>query len=150
MPSLKLIYEEDNSILPELIKNSLEATGKFIVLIENESFEHVFQKPSKKNLPVRPALFGNFLFDNQARTLQWKEEKPQKMTNKENKILLLLLENAGSIVTRSLILSSLWGVKSLYTSRSLDIFIYHLRKMLKKDPSVVIQTIRGEGFLLSY
>ena len=150
MQSLKLIYEENDSILPALIKEALEATGKFLVLLENEQFRNDFKKNEKKEFRVDPKLFGNFLLDSRIRMLQWKEEQPQKISSLENKILHLLLENAGNVVTRQSILSSFWGEQSYYTSRSLDIIIHRLRKMLKKDPSVVIQTVRGEGFLLQY
>jgi len=150
MQSLKLIYEENDAALPALIKEALEATGKFVVLLEREGFQNDFKKNEKKELTVKTHLFGNFLYDSRIRMLQWKEETPQKMSLLENKILRLLLENAGDVVARSYILSTFWGEQSFYTSRSLDIIIHHLRKMLKKDPSVVIQTVRGEGFLLRY
>ncbi|MCL1937328.1 MAG: winged helix-turn-helix domain-containing protein [Candidatus Azobacteroides sp.] len=150
MQSLKLIYEENDPVFPALIKEALEATGKFVVLLEKEEFQNNFKKNEKKESTTNPRLFGNFLLDSRIRMLQWKEEAPQKISLLENKILRLLLENAGNVVARSYILSSFWGEQSFYTSRSLDIIIYHLRKMLKKDPSVMIQTIRGEGFLLRY
>jgi DNA-binding response OmpR family regulator len=138
MQSLKLICDETNSMALGLIKESLESTGKFIVLL------------GKANLTTNMLFFGNFLLNAETRMLQWKEEKPVPVTCRENKILFLLLENAGNVVKRRSILTSFWGEESAYASRSLDIFIHRLRKKLNKDPSVTIHTIRGEGFMLTY
>jgi DNA-binding response OmpR family regulator len=138
MQSLKFVCDETNSMTLELVKNSLEATGKFIVLLERTTMTN------------HSNLFGDFLFNAETRMLQWKEEEPVSITCRENKILFLLLENAGYVVKRRLILTSFWGDESQYASRSLDIFIHRLRKKLKRDPSVKIYTIRGEGFMLKF
>ena len=137
MQSLKVFCEETNPEALELIKAVLEATGKFMVVPEVSCPGNVTR------------IFGHFLFNFEIRTLQWKEDEPVQITCRENKILLLLLENAGHVVTRRRILSSLWGKENEYTSRSLDIFIHRLRQKLKKDPKVAILTIRGEGFMLT-
>ena len=137
MESLKVFYEETSPETLELIKTVLEATGKFIVVPD---------VPHQTNLT---RTFGHFVFNFEIRTLQWEEDEPVPITCRENKILLLLLENAGRVVTRRRILSSFWGEENEYTSRSLDIFIHRLRQKLRKDPMVAIHTIRGEGFMLT-
>jgi DNA-binding response OmpR family regulator len=137
MQSLKLIYDEGSPNFSQLIKESLESSGRFIVFLEKENYSKEVSQE-----------IGNYVFNAKMRTLQWSEEEIQSVTYKENEILRLLLENANNLVTRSLILTSFWGEISFYTSRSLDIFIYHLRKKLKKDPAIAILTMRGEGFIL--
>ena len=138
MQSLKVFCEETNPETLELIKTVLKATGEFIIL------------PDVSHLTNVTRTFGHFLFNFEIRTLQWKEDEPVQITSRENKILLLLLENAGRVVTRRHILSSFWGDLNEYTSRSLDIFIHRLRRKLRLDPRVAIHTIRGEGFMLTY
>ena len=138
MQSLKVFYEETNPETLELIKTVLEATGKFIIV------------PDVSHLTNVTRTFGHFLFNFEIRTLQWKEDEPVQITCRENKILLLLLENAGHVVARRYILASFWEEQNAYTSRSLDIFIHRLRQKLKQDPMVTIRTIRGEGFMLTY
>ena len=137
MQSLKVFCEETGSETLELIKAALEATGKFFVVLDASH-------PADITRPL-----GNFLFNFEMRTLQWKEDEPVQITYKENKILLLLLENAGRVVARRRILSSFWGEENEYTSRCLDIFIHRLRQKLRQDPRVIIRTIRGEGFMLT-
>jgi DNA-binding response OmpR family regulator len=138
MQSLKVFYEETNPRALELIKKTLEATGKFVVVLDVARPTNIVWK------------FGSFLFNSEIRILQWKEEEPALLTARESKILTLLLENAGRVVTRRRILSSFWGDTNTYASRSLDIFIYRLRQKLKRDSTVVIRTIRSEGFMLTY
>ena len=138
MQSLKVFCEETNPETLELVKTALEATGKFFVVPDVSGLTNVTRK------------FGHFLFNFEIQTLQWKEDKPVPITCRENNILLLLLENAGHVVTRRHLLASFWGEQNAYTSRSLDIFIYRLRQKLRKDSKVAIRTIRGKGFMLSY
>ena len=142
MQSLKVFYNDDTLSLPQMVKDVLEATGKFVVLIKTEK--------SKENLTSEAVEFGCFSFDTKAKTLQWKQEEPQRITLREAEILSLLLANAGELVSRNMILSLFWKEQSFYTSRSLDLFIHRIRKMLKADSSVRLNTIRGEGFLLTY
>ncbi|MDR0540920.1 MAG: winged helix-turn-helix domain-containing protein [Dysgonamonadaceae bacterium] len=137
MQGLKIFCEETNSDALTLVISALEATGKFVVVPDGTYPTDVIR------------TFGHFLLNTEIRTLQWKEEKPVQITGRENQILCLLLENAGRVVKRRFILSSFWGDEGEYASRSLDIFIYRLRKKLKKDPTVLIHTIRGEGFMLT-
>jgi DNA-binding response OmpR family regulator len=137
MQSLKVICEETNTETLELIRTALEATGKFIVVIDASRLTRVTR------------TFGQFLFNLEMRTLQWKDNNPVQITGRESQVLLFLLEHANRVVTRRRILSSLWKEESEYTSRSLDIFIHRLRQKLKKDPMIVIHTIRGEGFMLT-
>ena len=138
MQSLKVFCEETNPEALELIRTALKATGRFIIVPDASCPTSVIR------------TFGHFSFNFEMRTLQWKKDEPVTITCRENKILLSLLENAGRVVARHRILSSFWGDQNAYTSRSLDIFIHRLRQKLKKDPGVVIHTIRGEGFMLTY
>jgi len=138
MQSLKVFYNETGPEALELIKTVLEATGKFIIV------------PEEFRLTGATRKLGHFLFNSEIRTLQWEEDDPVSITCRENKILLMLLENAGRVVARRRILSSFWGHEDEYASRSLDIFIHRLRQKLRKDPMVTIRTIRGEGFMLTH
>jgi Response regulators consisting of a CheY-like receiver domain and a winged-helix DNA-binding domain len=93
-------------------------------------------------------LLGNCLLDTHTRTLQIRGENCVQLTEREMKILKFLFEKKGEVVKREDILSALWGNNDFYTTRSLDVFMASIRKHLKEDPSIKIQTIRGEGFQL--
>jgi DNA-binding response OmpR family regulator len=145
MQNLKLIYTGDDPKYLNRLKDFLESTGNFALPLEQEEDR---SGCFKKEPPAKLWLIGNYTFNEDVGTLQWNEEI-QHVTYREYEILRLLSENVNSLVTRNLILNSIWKEVSYYTSRSLDLFIYHLRQKLKKDPSITISTVRGRGFVLN-
>lgn len=53
------------------------------------------------------------------------------------------------MVKREMILSQLWNTDDDYfASRSLDVFVSRLRKLLSEDDSVQIKTVKGVGLVL--
>ncbi|MDR3142631.1 MAG: response regulator transcription factor [Tannerellaceae bacterium] len=100
-------------------------------------------------IPVKTTLhaIGAYLFDAHARLLKWREEA-FVLTARDAQVLEMLCEQKGETVKREDILQRLWTKDDYYTSRSLDVFVSKLRKYLKKDTSVRIQTVRGKGLRL--
>ncbi|MDR0683130.1 MAG: winged helix-turn-helix domain-containing protein [Dysgonamonadaceae bacterium] len=144
MQSLKKNQDENNPKDLNLPKETSEFSGKVNVSLEQENYKNFL----KEGIFEKSHSIGSYTFDAKFRTLQWKKEEIQSVTHKEKEILCLLLENVNSLVTREYILNSFWGEASYYSSRSLDLFIHHLRKKLEKDPHIEILTIRGDGFIL--
>ena len=59
------------------------------------------------------------------------------------------MKNKNEVVRREAILSRFWNTEDDYfASRSLDVFISKLRKMLEDDPTISLKTIRGVGVML--
>ena len=50
-------------------------------------------------------------------------------------------------VRREIALKMIWGEDDYFLGRSLDVFISRLRKYLKPEKSVRLETIRGVGYL---
>jgi DNA-binding response OmpR family regulator len=71
-----------------------------------------------------------------------------KLTNKESQLLRLLCQNKNETLDRSAALKMIWRDDSYFNARSMDVYIAKLRKYLKKDDSISIITIHGEGFKL--
>lgn len=67
----------------------------------------------------------------------------------ESDILEILCRRMGTVVPNSLILNKLWGHDDYFSTRSLNVHITRLRKRLKADPSVSIDSFRGNGYRLS-
>lgn len=72
----------------------------------------------------------------------------KRLTKKESEILALLCKSKNEIVKRSDILLSVWGDDDYYNGRSLDVFISKLRKYLKEDASISIESIPSVGLIL--
>ncbi len=71
-----------------------------------------------------------------------------KMTHKEAGLLMMLAANPNNIIKREDILLKVWGNDHFFSSRSLDVFISRLRKMLSRDPRVKIENIHNVGYKL--
>jgi DNA-binding response OmpR family regulator len=73
----------------------------------------------------------------------------QTITVREAQILQLLADNRNNVVRREAILSRFWNTEDDYfASRSLDVFINKLRKLLADEPKINLKTIRGIGLQL--
>jgi len=76
--------------------------------------------------------------------------KPIQTTLKEYNLLSLLCNNAEKVQEREIIFNEVWGDSFIGETRTLDIHIKELRKKLSETESkVVIQTIRGVGYMLT-
>ena len=67
---------------------------------------------------------------------------------KEFELLLLLLENAGRVLTRDVLIDQVWGFDYVGDTKTLDVHIKRLRTKVEKDPSKPqsIITVRGVGY----
>jgi DNA-binding response OmpR family regulator len=91
---------------------------------------------------------GQFFFNSKLRQLSFKNGEIQKLSPKESKLLKMLTLHKNDLMPRELALTKIWRDDNYFTSRSMDVYIAKLRKFLKKDESVEILNIHGEGFRL--
>jgi two-component system copper resistance phosphate regulon response regulator CusR len=73
-----------------------------------------------------------------------------QLTPQEFVLLEYLCRNAGRVVTRSMILDKVWGVRIQPDTNVVDVHIYRLRG--KVDGSArppLIRTLRGVGYVLN-
>ncbi|KQR72679.1 response regulator transcription factor [Pedobacter sp. Leaf176] len=70
------------------------------------------------------------------------------LSYKETILLELLLKNRNNILEREDALIKIWGEDSFYNGRSMDVFMAHLRKLLKSEPDIQIISLRGVGYKL--
>jgi DNA-binding response OmpR family regulator len=73
-----------------------------------------------------------------------------RMTRKEFAVLRMLAMHAGEVVTRSDLLTEVWGFEQLPTTRTVDNHIRSLRARLEPDPSNPrhLITVHGVGYKL--
>jgi len=90
---------------------------------------------------------GNFTFSQTGQFLK-NESSSQSLTHRETQLLAYFCSNAGTILKRDDILNKVWGNDHFFSSRSLDVFISRLRKLLQSDPTVKIENIHNIGYRL--
>ncbi len=67
------------------------------------------------------------------------------LTNKEFKLLYLLLKNRGNVLTRDYLLQTIWGYDFDGETRTVDVHIRTLRSKLS-NAGDLIKTVRGVGY----
>ena len=67
---------------------------------------------------------------------------------KEFELLAMLLENAGRVLPREVLIDRVWGHDYVGDTKTLDVHVKRLRAKVEEDPSnpVRIVTIRGLGY----
>jgi len=68
------------------------------------------------------------------------------LTHKEYELLALLVENAGEIIPRKILLLRVWGYTNEIRTRTLDVHVRRLRKKLGSYSEQYIETIFGIGY----
>jgi DNA-binding response OmpR family regulator len=103
--------------------------------------------PSRKHRELQYAL-GLYSFI-PARQQLSRDGMVHSLTHRESELLALFCSNPGNILKRDEILISVWGNDHFFSSRSLDVFISRLRKLLKEDSTIKIENIHNIGYRLS-
>ncbi len=99
-----------------------------------------------KSVPALPKL-GRFLFNAKDQCLLL-EGEVISLTDKECRILELLNNNFGELISRETLLQKVWIEEGVITGRSLDMFVSKLRKKLSRDPELRIANVHGKGYKL--
>lgn len=90
-----------------------------------------------------------FSFDTVRGVLKQKSGEKRMLTVREADLLRMLCEHKGQVVRREVILSRLWNTEEDYfASRSLDVFVSRLRKLLAADETVELKTVKSVGLIL--
>ncbi len=74
--------------------------------------------------------------------------KPVLLTLKEYELLKLFMENPGRVLTRDVILSSVWGAPFPGETRTVDVHVGTLRTKLEEEGQL-ITTVRGVGYKMT-
>jgi two-component system response regulator RegX3 len=71
-----------------------------------------------------------------------------KLPLKEFDLLLMLMRNAGRVLTRGQLIDRIWGSDYVGDTKTLDVHIKRLRAKIEKDPAnpIHLMTVRGLGY----
>jgi two-component system OmpR family response regulator len=93
-------------------------------------------------------LFDSLTISKKDRTVAWRNA-PVAMTGSEFKLLLILADSAGHVLSRDDILRRMRGIEFDGLDRSIDNAISRLRRKFDDAAAERIKTVRGEGYLFS-
>jgi two-component system response regulator TrcR len=98
-------------------------------------------------VPGSEVSLGKLLFNYQRLVLST-EGKEVTLSQREGELLNLLIKNKNGLLDRRTALLQLWGEDSRFNARSMDVYITRLRKFLKDEHGIEIQSVRGQGYKL--
>jgi DNA-binding response OmpR family regulator len=105
-------------------------------------------KRALRETPAESIDCGEFLINLSRSTIQYNGMECE-LTKNELKILTLLYENRGSIVSRNDLMTQLWDSDVFIDDNTLTVNINRLRKKLEEaELEQVIQTKRGQGYMV--
>jgi DNA-binding response OmpR family regulator len=91
---------------------------------------------------------GNLVLDPQSRRVT-NDGRPVNLTVREFDLLRYLMENAGKVVSRERLLSSVWDYGYDPGTKVVDVYVRYLRLKLDREGSAsCIQTVRGVGYMM--
>ena len=96
---------------------------------------------------VTGVKIGKYVFSTTKQELRF-EKEVRKISFRECQLLDLLTKSMGEIVTRKVILDTVWGDDHFFNSRNLDVYITKLRSYFKSDPKIEIITLKSVGYRL--
>lgn len=108
--------------------------------------QNILRRKHSTEFPkVETLHIGKFIFEPKNLTLDF-EDSTKTLTDKEAQLLNYLFLHKDQLIRREDVLNLIWKETDFFSGRSLDVFISRLRKYLSKDPSIVIESVRGIGF----
>lgn len=80
-----------------------------------------------------------------------RDGEPVELTELELKLLVYLMERQGEAVSRADLLRDVWAMADTVQTRSVDVFMSRLRKLIEDDATEPrwLQSVRGVGYRLA-
>ncbi|WP_137175835.1 response regulator transcription factor [Massilia sp. HP4] len=103
---------------------------------------------AKSGVDSRVLQFGALRIVTSDRSVVWRGQ-PCVLSNTEYKLLLVLAEAAGRVLSRDALLKKMRGIEFDGLDRSIDNCISKLRRKFDDAESEKIKTVWGEGYLFS-
>jgi len=97
---------------------------------------------------IETLSFGELQICKSDRTVVWREQTIA-LNTPEYKLLILLADRAGQVLSRNDILVSMRGIEFDGLNRSIDNLVSRLRRKFDDTHSEKIKTVRSEGYLFS-
>jgi DNA-binding response OmpR family regulator len=113
-------------------------------IVKPYSFAELFAR-----LQVQARRQRKPVFDRAARTVQGRDTRIE-LTEREARLLGVLLENEGRTLSRGVLFDTLWAGEGTSSENVVDVYIGYLRRKLSPPEAfgIDIQTIRNRGFVL--
>ena len=136
---LKLELQQKKQEIKKLSSIKEQAGFKYLTNIDEDLYEYL-------HVPIYN--IGDYKLEVNSRNVFFNESKIATLTKKELDVLVVFAANINKFVERKFFLNAIWNEITPQASRSMDVYICKLRKMLSDDSRIHIHNHHGEGFMM--
>lgn len=112
-------------------------------------FRRIDHNKEEKNLSQQSSVkYRNLVIEKKGRIVK-RDDQVIDLTKREYELLLYLMENLNTVMSREVLLDKVWGYKTEVETNVVDVYIRYLRNKIDvpgKDS--YIQTVRGTGYVM--
>jgi len=156
-PDLPIIFLSAKELTADIVKGFESGGNDYMkkpfsmdeLLVRMESLLHRFGRITniRKSEGSTSYSFGNCRLEMVKQTLT-NSSGEFSLSFKESALLEMMIQRKNDVLERQEALKKIWGDDNFYNTRSMDVFMTHLRKLLKDEPGVHIMNLRGIGYKL--
>ena len=101
-------------------------------------------------LPTRETRWGRFCFQVQDRWVSVDGAEVTSLNSKEYDLALIMFRNLGRLLSRAHLIEAVWGIEADVSSRSLDVYMSHVRVKLglRADSGFRLVSVYNHGYRL--
>jgi DNA-binding response OmpR family regulator len=154
--TVPIIFVSAKSLTADVVKGFNKGGDDYLkkpfsmdeLLVRIESLLKRSRRRSVLTDEARIYSFGSSQLDATLQVLKT-PDGTHKLSYKESALLEMLIQHKNEVLGRQETLLKIWSDDTYYNTRSMDVFMAHLRKLLKCDDSVQIIGLRGVGYKLT-
>lgn len=154
-PDMPFIFLTAKSLKVDKLKGFRLGCDDFIVkpideellLARIQAIMYRSKRQMSKGEPQAVFQIGGMEFDANDQSLAFGSKK-QYLTDKEAHLLTMLCQYKNRLLPRKRALTEIWGNTDEFSRKSMDVFIFRLRRYLEKEDGVRIKNVHGKGFVL--
>lgn len=156
-PNLPIIFLSAKVLTEDVIQGFKSGGNDYLkkpfsmeeLLVRMEALLHRFgNKPSEEPVENNKIYsFGNCRLDAIQQKLTTSSAE-HSLSFKECALMEMIIQRKNDVLERQEALIKIWGDDSYYNNRSMDVFMAHLRKLLKDEPGIQIMSLRSIGYKL--
>ena len=108
--------------------------------------QNILKRSQKKDILTQNTIIkiGLYSFDTKRLSLQI-DNQNQQLTEKEAALIHYFYLHQNQLLKREQILKAIWGNDDFFSGRSMDVYISKIRKYLRADPAITIESLRNIG-----
>jgi DNA-binding response OmpR family regulator len=133
--------------LPKLLEPSIPIVSQMEITNKLKNPKYEFSESVLELLKTDFYTIGLYTLDVKSKALTFKEEAYQ-LTHKEFLVLLVFASNLNKFIDRETFLKAVWNDNNYRNSRSMDVYLCKLRKLLSEDTNIHLVNIHAKGFRL--